>query len=102
MCDYKYVEELIVAWAKDRKIIPNATPASQLLKMVSEVGELADAENHGDDAAIRDAVGDIMVCLINYSKLKNIDIVDCMVLAYEEIKHRRGTLLPNGVFLREK
>lgn len=102
MSSYREIELEILRWSEARKIIPNATPASQLLKAVSEVGELCDAENHSDLPAIQDAVGDVMVCLINYCALRDIDLVRCMELAYHQIKDRRGTLLPNGVFLREK
>ena len=45
------VELDIIRWAEARKIIPNATPETQLLKAVSEMGELADAtikKNHED------------------------------------------------------
>jgi len=27
--------------------------------------------------------------------------VNCMTAAYNEIKHRKGTLMPNGVFVKE-
>ena len=44
------------------------------------------------------AVGDVMVCLVNYCALQDINLVDCMEVAYDQIKNRRGTLLPNGLF----
>jgi NTP pyrophosphatase (non-canonical NTP hydrolase) len=65
------------------------------------MGELADGENKSDMPAIKDAVGDVMVCLINYCYMRNITVTDCLAGAYEEIKDRRGTLLPNGVFVKE-
>ena len=40
---YEELEDRILKWAGDRKIIPNSTPEAQLLKAVSEMGELADA-----------------------------------------------------------
>jgi hypothetical protein len=43
-----------------------------------------------------------MVCLINYCALQDINLVDCMAWAYDEIKDRKGTLLPNGVFVKEE
>jgi hypothetical protein len=98
---YTDVEIDVIRWAEDRRIIPNARPYSQLLKAVSEMGELADAENKGDMAMIKDAVGDVVVCLINYCALRDIDLVDCLCGAYDEIKHRKGTLMPNGVFVKE-
>ena len=95
---YADIEIRIIQWAEARKIIPNSNPESQLLKAVSEIGELADATIKKDKEAIVDSVGDVMVCLINYCALQDINLVDCMEVAYDQIKNRKGTLLPNGVF----
>jgi NTP pyrophosphatase (non-canonical NTP hydrolase) len=98
---YAAIEMKIIQWSEARRIIPNSTPDVQLLKAVSEIGELADATIKDDKEAIVDAVGDVMVCLINYCALQDIHLVDCMEVAYDQIKNRRGTLLPNGVFQKE-
>ena len=101
MSSYAHIEMLIIQWAESRKIIQNSNPESQLLKAVSEMGELADATIKNDEEAIVDAVGDVMVCLVNYCALQDINLVDCMEVAYDQIKNRRGTLLPNGVFKKD-
>ena len=98
---YADVEIKIIQWAEARKIIPNSNPETQLLKAVSELGELADATIKKDQDGIIDGVGDVMVCLINYCALQDINLVDCMQVAYDQIKNRRGTLLPNGVFQKD-
>ena len=98
---YADYEMRIIQWAEARQIIPNSTPETQLLKCMSELGELADATIKGDRLDVMDAVGDVMVCLVNYCALQDINLVDCMELAYEQIKDRKGTLLPNGVFVKE-
>lgn len=98
---YADVEIKIIQWAEARKIIPNSNPESQLLKAVSEMGELADATIKNDKEAIVDAVGDVMVCLINYCALQDLNLVNCMQVAYDQIKNRRGTLLTNGVFRKD-
>ena len=95
---YADIEIKIIQWAEARKIIPNSNPESQLLKAVSEIGELADATIKKDKEAIVDSVGDVMVCLINYCALQDINLVDCMEVAYDQIKNRKWILLPNGVF----
>lgn len=101
MSSYAEIEMKVIQWAEARRIIPNAKPYTQLLKLVSEVGELCDAEIKGDDAAIDDAIGDVMVCLINYCALKDKNITTCTYGAYDQIKDRKGTLMPNGVFVKE-
>ena len=94
-------EMLVLQWAEARRIIPNAKPVSQLLKAVSEMGELCDAEGKKDKAAIIDAVGDVLVCLINYCALHDLDMTDCLASAYNQIKDRKGTLMPDGTFVKE-
>jgi NTP pyrophosphatase (non-canonical NTP hydrolase) len=99
--NFKKLEIEVIRWAEARKIIPNAKPHTQLLKAVSEIGELADAEIKGDMPAIKDGVGDVLVCLIIYCALRDIDVSQCLELAYKEIKDRTGTLLPNGTFVKD-
>lgn len=98
---YADVEMKIIQWSEARRIIPNSTPETQLLKAMSELGELADATIKQDLGDIVDGVGDVMVCLINYCALQDISLVSCMEAAYSTIKDRKGTLLPNGVFVKE-
>ena len=101
MSSFSDVQNDIIRWSEERRIIPNSTPIAQYMKMVSEIGELSDAtmKNNMDD--IKDAVGDVMVCMVNYCALQDIDIVECMYVAYDQIKHRTGTMLPSGVFLKD-
>jgi NTP pyrophosphatase (non-canonical NTP hydrolase) len=97
---YAAVEIKIIQWSEARKIIPNSTPETQLLKAMSELGELADATIKNDKETIIDSVGDVMVCLVNYCALQDINLVNCMEVAYDQIKNRKGTLLPNGLFVK--
>jgi NTP pyrophosphatase (non-canonical NTP hydrolase) len=98
---YRDIEMKIIQWAEARRILPHAKPHTQLMKAVSELGELCDAELKGDIDKIQDGVGDVMVCLINYCARRDIDIVQCMALAYDEIKDRRGYMTPDGTFVKE-
>ena len=99
---YADVQMKIIQWSEARRIIPNSTPETQLLKAMSELGELADATIKKDRDGIADGVGDVMVCLVNYCALADIDLVECMKSAYAEIKDRKGTLMPNGVFVKDQ
>lgn len=101
MATYADLEIKVIQWAEARKIIPNSTPQAQLLKAFSEMGELADATTKGNRDDAMDAVGDTLVCLINYCALQDFNVTDCLELAYDQIKHRKGTLLPSGVFVKE-
>jgi NTP pyrophosphatase (non-canonical NTP hydrolase) len=99
--NFKKLEIDVIRWAEARKIIPNSKPHTQLLKAVSEMGELADAEIKWDMTKIKDGVGDVLACLIIYCALRDIDLSQCLELAYEEIKDRTGTLLANGTFVKD-
>ena len=99
---FNQLEIDVIRWAEARKIIPNAKAYTQLMKTGSEYGELLDAEIKNDIAGIKDGVGDVLVTLIIYCDLKGISITDCLLLAYDEIKNRKGTLLENGVFVKDE
>jgi NTP pyrophosphatase (non-canonical NTP hydrolase) len=71
---YANVEMKIVQWSEARRIIQNSTAEAQLLKAVSEMGELADATIKHNEDGIIDAVGDVMVCLVNYCAIKDIEL----------------------------
>lgn len=98
---YAEVEMKIVQWAEARKIIPRATPQAQLNKALEELAELFKAESQQNMDGVRDGVGDVVTCLINYCALKDIDLVDCLWIAYEEIKDRKGELLSDGTFVKQ-
>jgi len=92
----------VVRWAEARGIIKNGKAANQLMKTVSELGELCDAEIKDDMPAIKDGVGDVLVTLIIYCAIKDISIVHCLQDAYAEIKDRKGFLNCNGVFVKDE
>lgn len=91
----------VIRWAEARKILPNSTSQTQLLKTVSELGELADSVIKGDKPGIIDGLGDVLVTLIIVAAKENLDLVDCLRSAYDEIKDRTGTMMPNGVFVKD-
>jgi NTP pyrophosphatase (non-canonical NTP hydrolase) len=93
--------EQVEQWARDRQIIPNSTPIAQLMKTMSELGELADATLKNDSAGMIDGVGDVVVTLIIYCKLTGVTLPLCLGAAYEEIRNRKGTLTKEGVFVKE-
>lgn len=88
-------------WAADRGILKHSTPSAQLLKTMSELGELADATNKNDREGIIDGIGDVLVTLIIYSRLQGYEIEDCLRSAYMTIKDRKGRLTEGGVFVKE-
>lgn len=98
---FEQLIDAVEAWGYERGIIQRGCAKSQLLKTVSELGELADGVNQNDEAEMIDGLGDVLVTLILLAKIKNLDIVNCLEIAYNEIRHRRGKLV-DGVFVKER
>mgnify|MGYP001252645543 CR=1 FL=1 len=90
----------IKMWFVDRGL-QNASPTKQMLKLFEEVGELASAMARDQIDKIKDAIGDIVVVLIGLTLQLGIDFEECVELAYDEIKDRKGKLI-NGVFVKEE
>jgi len=93
------LEEKIVKWSSDRGIIQNGKASTQCLKLVSEVGELADHITKGLD--VKDDIGDCFVVLTNIARLSGTTLEECVNLAYEDIKDRKGFLNSQGNFIKE-
>lgn len=92
----------VIRWAEARGIIANSDSKTQLLKAVSEMGELSDAIIKRDRPAIVDGIGDVLVCLIVVGALEDINLTQCLESAYNEIKDRKGYLNKDGVFVKQQ
>ena len=86
-------------WSYDRQIIQNGNVLAQGLKLVSEVGELADNLAKGRD--IKDDIGDCMVVLNNLVHMTGVTLDDCLAQAWGDIKDRTGTMNEHGVFIKD-
>ena len=98
---YLDLEMKIVQWGEARGIVKHSTPLAQWDKTLEEVIELRDAIIMDDREAMIDAYGDILVTLILGCATTDLDLVSCLNHAYIQIKDRKGTLLPNGIFVKE-
>lgn len=96
------LQEKVVSWGIERDIVKYSNPRAQLLKAMSEFGELADAEGKGNLDDIEDGIGDTLVCLIMYSHFYGLTLTKCLESAYNEIKDRKGYMIPGGVFVKEE
>lgn len=91
--------ELIKQWAIERGV-DKAKPEKQFLKVIEEVGELAEGMAKGRPEQVKDSIGDVYVTLVILSMQLGHDIEDCIKIAYDEIKSRKGEMV-NGVFVKE-
>jgi len=102
--DYNFndLQEKVLGWAFTRGIMQHSNPKSQLMKAVSEIGELCDAEIKGEHAKVIDGVGDVLVCLIIYSEMNGVDLTICLNEAYNQIKDRKGKMVEGGAFVKDE
>jgi len=96
------VEMKVIQWSEARGIIPNSNPIAQWKKGMEEMEELRDALVANNLSETKDAIGDVTVCLINICALADIDFVQCLKGAYEEIKDRKGYMNKEGIFVKEQ
>lgn len=89
--------DAVIAWGNDHGL--HDTKA-QMNKVIEEVGEIAHevCRNNGGPA-FRDAIGDSLVTIIILSSIEGDDPRECLRLAYDTIKNRKGHT-ENGTFVK--
>lgn len=95
------VEMKVIQWGEARQIVQNSTAFAQATKTQEELNELFEAIESGNREAMKDAYGDILVTLIMGCACADLDLVECLNGAYEEIKDRKGYLSKEGLFIKQ-
>ena len=104
--------EKVEAWGEEKGIMDPSNAPKQFMKFVEEVFEfktLLDLEiiNFvGDGGYIKFddtkmEFGDVLVTLIILAKQLGLDWEECLSMAYEKIKVRKGKVI-NGTFIKEE
>lgn len=91
-------------WADDRNL-KQADPKIQWMRITEEVGEIRDVllkptKFTEPQAALEDAIGDTLVTIIVLAHQLDLDVTECLRIAYDEIKNRKGKMI-NGTFVKE-
>lgn len=91
-------------WADERNL-KQADPKIQWMRITEEVGEIRDVllkptKFTDPQMALKDAVGDTLVTIIVLAHQLDLDVTECLSIAYEEIKNRKGKMI-NGTFVKE-
>lgn len=92
-------------WADERNL-KQADPKIQWMRVTEEVGEIRDVllkptKFTEPQAALKDAIGDTLVTIIVLAHQLDLDVTECLSIAYEEIKNRKGKMI-NGTFVKEE
>jgi hypothetical protein len=113
--DFKWVEDRVIEWAKDRGIFEQSYPSDQYRKLYEEFKELGEAlgttyfpetdilscSGVYDKQKAIDAIGDMQVVLTLITKMIDSDLFTCYASAYLEIRNRKGKMV-NGLFVKEQ
>lgn len=86
-------------WSRDRKILEHGNTKTQFLKLTEEMGELAAHLARGKP--VKDDIGDMLVVLNNLAVMSGTTLKECLHVAYNDIKDRRGYMNTAGVFIKE-
>jgi len=97
--DLVTLSEKVKQWHYNRNLIHGSDDKTQFAKLIQEAGELSDNICKGKDIA--DDIGDIMVVLINIAERNNLTLAQCLEVAWDDIKHRKGRMV-DGVFVKEE
>lgn len=97
--DLNTLTKNIEQWAIDRSL-HNANPRDQMLKVVEELGEVAEGMAKNDRVKTIDGIGDLYVTIVLLAMQQDLNIRQCINTAYNEIKDRKGKTV-NGVFVKE-
>jgi hypothetical protein len=92
--------QMATAWSDARGILLNGRVESQYLKLMEEAGELA--SSIAKQRCVKDDIGDILVVLNNLAVMSDTTLQECLAVSYEAIRHRRGFLNGQGVFIKEE
>ncbi len=90
----------IKIWAENRNL-HTADPNKQILKLGEEFGELCEGMAKGRMRDVSDAIGDMYVVLTILSMQLDLEVEQCITLAYNAIKDRKGKMI-NGVYVKEE
>lgn len=92
--------EDIRKWGSDRNIIQGTRPEKQFIKLMEEIGELAEGLAKNKPELIKDGIGDSVVVLVMIASQCGLTIEECIEEAWQTIKDRKGRMI-DGIFVKE-
>lgn len=111
--NFKDLKDKVLSWADDKDLLHRENASKQFMKFIEEVFELNRELEISDfrrfigehrDIILRDIkleMGDVFVTLIILCEQIGIDPEECLSMAYEKIKNRRGKTI-NGNFVKDE
>ena len=108
---FRMLQADVLRWAKDKDLLHEENADKQFMKFIEEVFEFRyEMERYKRDVGemkrlsldkAKVEMGDIFVTLIILCEQIGIDPVECLSMAYDKIKNRRGRTL-HGTCVKEE
>lgn len=114
MYTIEQLQPLIIEWAKNKDLVKIENAFKQASKTQEELDEMkihiymkkngVETYTKNNETvivadAIKDDIGDQLVTLIIQCAIQEIDLTDCLNIAWNEIKDRTGATI-NGTFIK--
>jgi hypothetical protein len=96
MRTFEELRGLVLQWASDRDILKNSNPQTQMLKLVSEIGEVAEAIKLLRRDDFRDGIGDCLVVLVILSELLDRNPLEMIDKPVEDVDGDIQTLIASA------
>ncbi|WP_278744067.1 MazG nucleotide pyrophosphohydrolase domain-containing protein [Ligilactobacillus agilis] len=97
---YETLARKIISRFSEIGIVKPENAKTQFMKVAEELGELAEGINKDKPEQVKDSLGDVLVTLILLAEDLNLNLLDCLNSAWNEIKDRKGEV-KNGSFVKE-
>ena len=87
-------------WSRDREL-HKSNSDKQLLKTQEEFGEVIQSYLKDQPEELKLELGDVLVTLIIFAQQQDVDLYECLELAYDKIANRKGELV-DGVYIKQE
>lgn len=94
------LQDSTTQWARDRNLIEGTTPDKQFIKLVEEIGEIAECLAKDKPMELKSEIGDALVCLNNLCVQKGFTLNDAFNAAWLKIKDRKGMMI-DGYYVKD-
>ena len=94
------LQDSTTQWARDRNLIDGTTADKQFIKLIEEVGEIAECLAKDKRHELKLEIGDAIVCLNNLCVQKGFTLEDAFLSAWMKIKDRKGMMV-DGYYVKE-
>ena len=101
MNNFRELELAITKWAENKDLLKPENSFQQITKTMEELGEVASALCKKKPDLLVDSIGDCVVTLIILARQNNLNMLDCLQVAWDEIKDRKGKTI-DGVFIKNE